>query len=191
MVLIVGELGNMGKRYKTILDFLKIENKGIDLGERIPKHWDSCIVTTPTDTHYDVVKNLEIFKRPILCEKPLSKNPNEIKKLKGDIFLVCNWKFVFPYDLYADENKCRYNFYNTGKDGIIWDLCQLIYLDEDIPIIDNDSPIFAASINGIPVSLEMIQWSYIRMLDLWANGKYDRFWNLEDALKMTEKVKLL
>ena len=76
---------NFYKSYKSALN-----NKDIDF----------VVVSTPTNTHYKIVKHSILKKKDVLCEKPLSLKLNEVKKLialskKNKKFLFVDYPFIY------------------------------------------------------------------------------------------------
>jgi len=196
-VLVIGSKGSMGKRYCAILKYLNVEFEPIDILEQ-PwdysdiRDCDRAIVCTPTETHFDICRALSI---DYLCEKPVSKKPEMIKRLiqlagdkNIDARMVCNWYYI-GYMYTNLNNEIEYSNYNTGKDGINWDCIQLHYLSNTKAIVSNDTPFFKCKVNGNnnPVYLGDIEHSYITMIKAWLRDPKD-LWSLEDALKATEKV---
>jgi hypothetical protein len=191
-VAVFGSNGSMGKRYMAILKFLKIKAVPIEIGDT----WDSttfdrAIVAIPTDDHFDLLTELLPLNKPILCEKPLSKDLKEIKILEnldkyGWIRVVSNWNFL-PQVLFI-HNEVEYDHYNTGKDGLFWDCCQLLMIARDSKCeIKNTSPVFKATINNLSVSLDDIAMSYVTMVQRWMVNKND-LWILSDAYEMSSRV---
>lgn len=195
-ILLIGANGNMGRRYAAILNHLEADWVGVDIGDKWPKDFDRAIVATPTGSHFGICSRLAKLKKPFLCEKPISKNPDSIRKLirmGAEGYMVCNWKFVFSdrveyrRKLNPNENNICYDYYSTGKDGTIWDCIQLVYLAIDIQI-KTESPYFDVTIDDDHVTLDDIAYSYITMIRkfIWPNI-FD-LWTLKDALKATCKV---
>jgi len=87
MILLIGAGGSMGRRYSAILKYLNKSFLPVDketslneLGKKAVK-CAGAIVATPTDTHEDVIKQLIPTRIPILCEKPVTKNPEKLKEI--------------------------------------------------------------------------------------------------------------
>lgn len=187
----------MGKRYKAVLDYLEIENIGIDAGEDVPKDFDRAIIATPTDSHAMWCLEMIRRKKDFLCEKPLSRSLESIdniikqaKKKKVDGRMVCNWAFVRDeFKPIRSAKHISYDCYNTGNDGFEWDLIQLIYLADGSGSMyfDNNSPIFHCSIDFHKINRQDIDVSYVRMIDNWIKNK-KLLWSLEDAREATKKV---
>lgn len=200
-VLVIGSQGNMGRRYVAILKRFGHEVIERDIVDKTHpylnyKEIDKAIVATPTGTHFDICRYLAINKVDYLCEKPVSKDPGEIKELINlnkkfgvDGRWVCNWAFTSHATRFeiGKSSYISYNYYNTGKDGLKWDCIQLAYLDVNYPTIFTDSPIFKAEISGYDITLRDIERSYIAMIGTWF--QHPKFlWDMEDALKATNKV---
>ena len=76
---------NFYKSYKSALN-----NKDVNF----------VVVSTPTNTHYKIVKYSLLKKKNVLCEKPLSLNLQEVKKLisiskKNKNFLFVDYPFIY------------------------------------------------------------------------------------------------
>jgi hypothetical protein len=195
MIAVIGGNGNMGKRYKTILDFLGVENFVVEMGDSIhdtikdARLLDGIIIATPTETHYKlIVEYSRLFLSvPILCEKPLTMNKaelTEIMSIKG-----LNLRMINQYEAYfQDAGECKviratdphyargltyYNFFNSGKDGAFWDHISIIALSKSTPNIQYDSPIWECWINGKRISKEAMDEAYIWNIDNWLETKDD------------------
>jgi hypothetical protein len=192
-VLLIGYKGSIGNRYRAILEYLSVPFYGVDLGDTYnPELYKRAIIATSTETHFEVCKQMIAYGINFLCEKPVSKNPEEIKELielceknKVEGNMVCNWKYVRP-NLNPESNQILYNNFHTGKDGVNWDCIQLHYLDEEKAFITTDKPFFASIINNKNITYFNVEDSYIDMMKNWINN--GDLWTLEDALKATEKV---
>ena len=197
MINVLGAKGNMGRRYCALLRMLNEEVTEFDLGDSIDEQ-NPTIIATPTETHCNVAKECIRFGvKRLLIEKPISKDIGSVVELQTlakehfcDVRMVCNWRFASILPLNADSHSVSYNFYNTGKDGFAWDCIQLIYLASNITTdlyLSNDSGLFVCNIDSIPVSLSDVDRSYITMLATWLESPA-YLWDLEDALKATDKV---
>lgn len=85
-ILIIGSQGNMGTRYKACLEYLKHDYLESDLKDGNPwphpAAYDRAIVATSTDQHYPTCKQLIGLHKDILCEKPITKNKDELEGLR-------------------------------------------------------------------------------------------------------------
>lgn len=217
-VLIVGSNGNMGRRYYAILQGIKDKNNNIEIGEldlndktkkSKYKSANYIILATPTEEHYKNI--LEILKTKtelndktithILCEKPISKNIEEIENLyyllnkkdcKVKLYMVNNYAYIKRdqdklikrkpcYALYQKpiSQFTSYDYYNTGKDGLYWDLIQIIYLSRKYLSMNNLSPIWKCCINGKNINRGDIDGSYVSMIEDFL-GNRKNMWGIED-----------
>jgi hypothetical protein len=172
MIYLIGANGNMGRRYACILRYLKHDYIDLDIHnydaldivakEINPTHF---IIATPTETHMDIIKEVDKYNVPILCEKPLAKNLKEIKEIEGvksPLSMVWNYEFV-PYKIFKKGDTC-YNYYNSGKDGLVWDCVQLISLAQGKITLSNSSPRWKVVINSTNIDRAEIDNSYISMI---------------------------
>lgn len=197
-ILIIGSKGNMGRRYVAICKYLGHEVIECDLHNikdiyDMPPQVDRAIIATPINQHYMWCEYCIYNKIPFLCEKPISKNIEEIKELirlseenHVNGRMVCNWKFVVRgIPLTQGNNDIYFNYYNTGKDGF-WDLIQPVYLSRKF-IFKNKSPYYQCLIGMVPANQYDFDWAYFIMIDKWLqNDKY--IWSLPQALEATEKL---
>jgi hypothetical protein len=200
LVYIVGNKGNMGRRYGAILDYLGVPHTGHDRAKEGRTVFRSdykkathFIIATPTDRHIDDIKFLLKLQlnKPILCEKPLSLDLGSILDLerfiKEDAALV---SMVNQYKYMADEacvGVTCYDYFKTGNDGLAWDCINIIGLAKTKPLyIKNESPIWRASINGKKLSLSMVDEAYVAMIKDFLSREYVCNWAY--SVKAHEKV---
>lgn len=209
-ILIIGNKGSMGRRWTACLKYLREDVLGFDIGGPVPTapEFDRAIIASPTDTHVMWAEYLINAGKDFICEKPVDKDPAVIRRLADkakfagvDGRMCCNWLFAVNQALLLGrgpdgrqgatanmgEMEIEYKYYNSGKDGFFWDCIQLIYLSGKFKY-DRTSPMFEAFVNGDPVTLEMVERSYLIMLSEWMYGDRNRLWSLEDAAKASEKV---
>lgn len=212
-VLVIGSMGSMGRRYCAILKFLGVEHVGIDRDDS-DFEWNSlydsfdvegcthAIIATPTEKHYEnIIWALSKYVKNVLCEKPVDKDPGRIQRLdflekqnRVDIRMVCNYKYAFG-DIPISERDIEYSNYNTGKDGTGWDCIQLIYLAKKLTI-NTELPFFKCQYTDPEcnckkeITLHDVEISYINMIRHWLKlqNRENNLWDLNDALKATEKV---
>lgn len=97
-VLLVGA-GKMGSNHLRVLLLEKnIQLVGVvepsprsDIPEQLPRHnslkevpvsaYDAAVIATPTETHFEVAKELIALKKKLLIEKPLASSPAQAKEL--------------------------------------------------------------------------------------------------------------
>jgi hypothetical protein len=192
-VLVVGALGNMGKRYCSILSYLNIPFVEVDIGtKRFDPSCTHIILATPTSTHLDLIDQYSLMDSPILCEKPIITDINEFERLESILELNEN---VFMVNQYAYDNfsgaetvgKTVYNYYKHGSDGKYWDCIQAIYLANGEVEISESSPVWRCIINGTGLSLSNMDYNYIKMIQDFL-GKQENLWGKEAILKAHRKV---
>lgn len=182
----VGGKGSIGSRYAAIMKYHKIpfviydvDTPNVDLFS-----FDKYIIATPTETHSYFLT--ELAGARILCEKPVSKNPNEIPK-NDHIYMVNNYQYVARLMNEQPPYFISYDYYRTGKDGLYWDCCQLLYMDPEAKL-SKESPKWNVEIGGRMVPYRTLEESYIRMIKDFNDGKYGMLWDMDQAREMTEIV---
>jgi len=203
MLLLLGGNGSIGTRYKTILEYL---NKPFIIHDSPTEKFDykmwegkltRAIVATPTEAHTECCLELIKWKIPFLCEKPLTKKADEAfflqKKAEQQnvpAHIVCNYSFLLGVFNYPKLPKyISYDFFNTGKDGLIWDVCQLVYMAYSLQATlraEKKSYYWHFTLDDKDVMYRHIEESYLMMVRAFMNGAYDLLWNMQDAVKMTQ-----
>lgn len=181
-ILVVGAKGNMGKRYKAILKF--IGKDFVEIDQEHNRHYamecarrsEGIIIATPTATHADVIRQYIPAGRPILCEKPVTKNIPELKSLMDEIKSSTSvFRMIYQYQMLIDRNrigKCLYNYFKHGDDGLIWDCMQIIGLSRSEPELKETSPIWTCIINGKALSLHDMDAAYIYNIQHWLKNPH-------------------
>lgn len=190
-ILIIGGKGNMGRRYQAVLDTLRVEYRIFDVPPMNTYYnsyydmefnlaWcDGIMICTPTRTHFEVF--CEILKRdplhkPILCEKPFSKDLTEVEKAcemaakdRRPFQMVNQYEHLDSLAPVALRQPYTcYDYYHSGGDGIYWDCLNIIGLDKTGNItLKNKSPIWTCMINGLRVNRADIDSSYVMMVKKW------------------------
>lgn len=192
---VIGCNGNMGRRYMSILSYLKEPALGSDFLDDIPKA-SHYIIATPTPTHLDVLARL-IDKHgtngdiSILIEKPVTKRPellDVITKTKNQIYMVNQYAYARTYK--KGMMPTKYDYFNSGKDGLGWDCIQLIHLARGSVELKNDSPVWDCKINGALQSAASVDRMYINMIkDFLSDGVYlNKLWGAEDIIAAHRKA---
>jgi hypothetical protein len=176
-ILIMGADGNMGKRYAAILKFLKKDVIGVDAHhspedvKRCVRAADGIIIATPTATHLKLIKGLRRYKKPILCEKPFSKNIRELAQVLEDyhrsetpLNMVYQYKELVGSKAVGDS---EYDYFRHGSDGLLWDCIQIIGLAKGNVTIREESPVWRCQINGERLSLNMMDVAYVTHVKKW------------------------
>lgn len=200
-ILIIGSEGSMGRRYQSILKYLKVDFGCYDIKimGSYPdfNKYDAFIVCTPTFDHEVTLLSLQKYNKPILCDKPIIKDSQKVAEiLSGDIDL----DIMFQYrellnDIYnwMDEPFSSYNYFRTGNDGLYWDCMQTIGLHRgsiDHLSIRNDSPVWECKINNEQLHLGMMDIAYVKYLSKWLKGHrtpkeeiINYHWKVEEFIK--------
>lgn len=193
MIAIYGGNGNMGKRYEAVLRYLNRPFHIIDehnKDEQLHSRVEGIIVATPTHTHFDVLMDVRKYDLPVLCEKPFSKNLNEVATIV-DAYEGRNLSMVYNYrhmGVDADRSGATiYNYFKHGTDGLAWDCIQLIGLANREIHLYETSPMWECFINGQQLDISKIDGSYISMIQSWLGGAEQDLMNIyETHVKTSE-----
>jgi len=200
--LVIGGLGNMGSRYCAILKYLghdydihDINNVSDELKTHYTDEYYGIIIATPTDTHYQLIKSYHDShpNAPILCEKPISKNIDEVKELCEketlNLFMVDQYKYLYDWcNNFEDEIPISiYDFFTSGVDGD-WDFINIIKRSEGYILIKNKSPVWTCYINGHRLDKGDLDLAYKEMISDFCDGKYSEFDNKSQILEAHHKV---
>lgn len=196
MTLIVGAEGRIGRRYQAIFKYLKAPFVPIDKEtsrERmvdLALKADRILLCTPTDTHYELLKYLFTAKKPVLCEKPITRRVDQLVELQAIAERnAIDFKMVFQYKEIAHSKRLErstYNYFNHGPDGLHWDAIQIIGLAKSSVFIEETSPIWICEINGEPVTFGAMDHAYIKMISKWLNNSLEQ--TTKEILNIHEKV---
>lgn len=196
MILLFGH-GSIGRRYEKILNFMNEEVCIVDIqrpdyAEAIDLvssgDWDKAIIATPTGTHVDMFWRLVSHKKPMLIEKPIAKSTQPIELMRDycknhdiEAYMVCNYKFAL-----MGRKPLEWNYYNTGSDGLEWDLIQLLYLNPELKI-GTDGFVWGVATDEGRLAYREVEESYFHMIHSFL-FQPTNLWDLEDARKATETV---
>lgn len=198
MTLIIGANGSMGVRYQAILKSLKESFVTTDIQDGFneiinfakAKNIKRIILCTPTETHGKFLRKLIPISKPILCEKPVVKDTYELDHL-FDLVEKHNTHFTMMYQ-YSELVSLRkigpsfYNYFRTGKDGLIWDCLQIIGLANDTIDLKNDSPVWKCTINGTALKSSDMDYAYLTFVKKWLKNKQNQ--NLSELYRIHQKV---
>ena len=199
MIALIGSEGSMGQRYQAILNYLRQPYVALDKtkpqNDQIIKkalQADRIIVATPTSTHVEYLKELLPSKKPILCEKPITKDFDELV----DLHAFCarhgySYNMVMQYKeldvpLHTIGRWSYYNYFRHGNDGLIWDCMQIIGLAQGPVWVKEESPIWECTINGKSLSLSDMDSAYVRMIRKWLTNTLDQ--SMDEILHVHKKV---
>lgn len=196
MILLLGSEGSMGRRYQAIMNYHGVNYVGLDQHNSLTstvtkyaKEASGIILATPTGTHMAYLQLLMPFKTPILCEKPITKNMGDWDELI-DLYedTRCPIRMMFQYSLLdsqANKGLTKYDFYNHGKDGLLWDCFQPIALARGIVEIKETSPIWTGILNGKELHSCEMDRAYVQYFKMWQKDPRQDLYSLRN---MHEKV---
>lgn len=198
MTLIIGSEGRIGRRYKAIFNYLDKPfttcdiqlNNHLNMMEMATRS-DRILLCTPTDTHYRILVELINLKKPILCEKPITKDFDELKNIFQHAQLCgTDLKMVLQYKEIAHSQRpgqlSYYDYFNHGPDGKYWDMMQVIGLAKGNIRLGETSPIWRCMINGEEIKFNHMDHAYINMIDRWLGGTLDQ--DQEEIVRIHRKV---
>ncbi len=188
-IVVIGGLGNMGRRYLAILAHLGYEAHPIDLEESqrqrevLFQKARGVIIATPTPDHCRRVLEVVSLSRrndiPILCEKPLT---TDIQQLDGllriarrdgyNLQMVNQYKHLRGYSSEYNEAEpsrygSHYRYFNSGRDGLAWNCINILGLSKGRCQLTETSPLWSCRINGVWLSLSDMDDAYITMVNRW------------------------
>jgi hypothetical protein len=190
----------MGKRYQAVLKYLGKSFTCVDAIDsedyilRMAQDSNGVIIATPTDTHVYYLNLLAPrIKAPILCEKPICKDIDDLKFLIADLkshgtnlTMMMQYKFLDFSAMLQIEGPSHYDYFRTGKDGLYWDTFQTIALARGPVVVRNESPIWDVQLNGRRINFSDMDNAYITAVSEWINNPGD---DLDQLLEMHIKVK--
>lgn len=164
----------MGRRYKAILNYLHEPFECLDPllgGPKRPREiYDRFIIASPTPTHLAWVCELDEYNKPILCEKPLSKDIDEastIARCRSPLTMQMQYSRLAQDSL----GKSFYNYFHHGQDGLVWDCFQIIALAKSEIELYEDSPVWRCMINGRHILRGHMDFAYVEYVRAWMNGE--------------------
>jgi hypothetical protein len=176
-VCVIGANGNMGKRYAMILEqYCDCEVLRIDVDSPlIYEEFVTCdgfIIATPTEQHASDIVKYAGWKKPILCEKPITKSISKLHLVLGlnndDISMINQYAFLD----HGGEGHTEYNYFKTGSDGLMWDCINIIGLARSSYSIKNDSVVWKCVLNGDTVNIGDMDQAYIDNIKAWVSGSW-------------------
>jgi len=185
-ILVIGGLGNMGKRYCAILDSLKVkysiyDKKMFKTSLKKYKLYDAFIIATPTNTHYEIIKELRKYEKPILCEKPITMSEKEIAQILSwddlNLRMINQYAYFFINEtvdhVQVGRKQDHYNYFKSGEDGLLWDCINVIGTNHFNDLWKKlDSPIWKCQIRGKKLDLAQMDHAYVWNIKDWLE-KFD------------------
>ena len=186
MITVLGAKGGIGRRHCAILRYLGHKYNAVDIDTPFNeanwciKNSTHVIIATPTDIHtmnINAIKELNKDIR-ILCEKPISIDPSFLNTME-DTDLTIEMQYMELTEP-NDFGYSSYNYFNHGRDGIVWDCFQVIALAKSEVKIFEDSPIWSCTLNGRTLSLSDMDMAYVKYTDKWLKGYKSDLLQLKD-----------
>jgi hypothetical protein len=198
-ILIVGAHGSMGKRYQAILKYLNREYHCVDKENSaqdiqfMAARSSGIIIATPTDTHVKFVREFLPFRKPILCEKPVTKDIGELRHLRDEIKESGTpFRMMYQYEILGDtlrNGASRYNYFRHGSDGLVWDCLQIIGLARSEVKLEETSPVWSCMINGRALQFSHMDAAYIAYIQRWLHRPDDSLLKIVHAHEKTAEYK--
>ena len=194
-IVLVGAAGSMGRRYQAILKHFGARAVLFDPAMQNPYPFldtvgsavrasDGVIIASPTATHAAYCISLADAGVPILCEKPVSTDLDEVEavldRVSGPFRMMAQYTLLNPFD----DGETFYDFYHSGSDGLAWDCIQLLGLARGFVTLRDESPIWRCTLNGRILSLDDVGWAYVEYVKQWLdepephNSRASRDWIL-------------
>lgn len=187
---IIGNKGNMGRRYSAICTRFDVPFDGSDRCERPDVESAShVIIATPTNTHVDLIRYvLEHSEAKILCEKPIEIGPALIANETDRLFMVNNYAYCAGSVPRYEDSRTEYNYYHSGPHGLVWDCIQLVHLAAGSISLRNENPVWKCVINGFYLERSQIDSSYVVMLFDFLADKPMQLWGSKDIIEAHAKA---
>ena len=200
MIALIGSEGSMGKRYQAVLAYLKIPFVALDKTkdkekdiDKAAKDSDKILLATPTDTHVELLRKYLPLKKPILCEKPVTKDLEALIDLHAECArngwsyqMVMQYKEIEELPLKTPGRWSYYNYYRHGNDGLTWDCMQIVGLAQGPVWLKEESPIWECTINGKSLNISEMDKAYVSMIRKWSAGSLEQ--SMDEILHIHKKV---
>lgn len=181
----------MGKRYQAILKYLEVDFSCADKDTssasilEMARSSSGIIIATPTFMHMNCLEIFSHFKVPVICEKPLSKDLNELIFIKEELVRnrKMNLTMTMQYDMLqvpGAYGESWYDYFRHGSDGLKWDCLQIIGLAKGKISLGEKSPIWKCGLNGRTLSLNDMDGAYCGFVRRWLSTPGDDISRLFD-----------
>lgn len=196
MIAIIGADGEAGKRYQAILSYLYQPFVALDRSHMLEEALleqaraaDRIIIASPTHTHIQYLRDLLPSRKPILCEMPVTKNLEELEELNA----YCarsgfSYQMVFQFKELeiGERGETRYDYFNHGKDGLLWDCLQIVSLAKGRVVLNDKSPVWKCQVNGTKLNFQDLDQAYVSMIQRWIAGTLDQ--SIDEIFRAHAKV---
>lgn len=174
---IVGANGSMGERYQAIFRHLNVAFTCSDVFtpqvefERCINAASGIVIAAPTEKHFELIVSLAHLGAPILCEKPLSKDLEQLLHIKrlvdsGSINLTMMAQYRYLDDPLS-RGDSSYSYFRHGSDSLKWDCIQIIGLARGRVFLEGASPLWKCTLNGKKLSIADMDMAYISAVKAW------------------------
>jgi hypothetical protein len=175
---IFGIRGNMARRYIACLRYLGHEIDGHDKGDAFTlgklKDASGVIICSPSDEHLTHIKQAIPSQLPILCEKPITRNFDELQTFEKNQHLnLSQLQMVNQYSFLEAGSRgglTEYDYFKSGADGLLWDCINIVGLARGKVRLANNSPVWDCAINGKQLSLADMDVAYLKMISSWVKN---------------------
>lgn len=79
-------------------------------------------------------------------------------------------QYAFLNGLGVAGETTYYNYWNHGKDGLLWDCISLVGLATGRVILEEDSPVWLCEVNGAKHFASEMDYAYVDMMKNWLAG---------------------
>jgi len=179
------------------LEYLGHEWAGIDIGANVfnfgPEDADGILIASPTANHAHHIRAYLKYGKPILCEKPITKDLGDLERLlKEASDSQATLQMVNQYAMLATQSKrgdSGYNYFRHGSDSLEWDCINIIGLANGPVHLEETSPVWTCTINDEQLSIADMDRAYIRMIQGWLANPTDQSQYIWQAHEKTQKMR--
>jgi hypothetical protein len=125
----------------------------------------------------------------MLCEKPVTTSLTELAEIL-ELYKNQRLKMVMQYAELntGDGGHSFYDYYNHGRDGLLWDCIQIIGLARSSWKVGEDSPVWKCALNGKELSLSDMDIAYISMIRKWFFAPREELLKIYDIHKKVSEA---
>lgn len=158
------------------------------------------VIATPTPMHWQALSRYREYETPILCEKPVTKNPSELQKYLlgtfrhpglcfghtprqrvGPFAMMMQYQILNPPAGTSGTQHVEpteYDYFRSGQDGLGWDCISLLGLAREPVSLRNESPVWRCTLNGRVLSHADVEQAYVDFVARWLKEPefQDRAW---------------
>jgi len=100
---------------------------------------------------------------------------NLLDIIKSPFAMMCQYQML---DDGLSEGITRYDYFRSGKDGLVWDCISLLALARGVIVLQNESPMWECILNGRELTLRDVEQAYVDFVARWLKEPelQDRAW---------------